>query len=96
LSSEVLGISENSRSSAPNQILSFKEQAPAPKGNSVNNLKVLYSSSASVKNTTSLNLASSQIFSDLSRILDAPGLLGDYYINLISWSDKNLLVAALE
>ena len=83
LSSEILGIDESSRSSAPHRILSFKEKAPAPKGDTVNNLKVLYSLSASVKNTTSLNLVSRQISSAPSRILDTPDLLDDYYINLL-------------
>lgn len=36
-----------------------------------------------------------QVPSAPSRILDAPDLLDDYYINLLSWSDTNYLAVAL-
>ncbi len=89
LSSSILGVDDSSS----RRILSFKEKAPAPKGDTVNNLKVLYTSSQ--KRKTSAKLINRQIPSAPSRILDAPDLLDDYYVNLLSWSDTNILAVAL-
>ena len=92
LSSEVLG----SDDSSSHRILSFKEKAPAPKGDTVNNLKVLYSASGyTSKNSQSSKLINRSIPSAPSRILDAPDMLDDYYVNLLSWSDTNVLAVAL-
>lgn len=92
LSSEILG----SDDSSSHRILSFKEKAPAPKGDTVNNLKVLYSASGyGSKNSQSSKLTTRSIPSAPSRILDAPDLLDDYYVNLLSWSDTNILAVAL-
>jgi len=90
LSSEILG----SDDSTSHRILSFKEKAPAPKGDTVNNLKVLYSSSGQSSSQSS-KLVNRSIPSAPSRILDAPDLLDDYYVNLLSWSDSNVLAVAL-
>jgi len=98
LSSGVLGLDDRSKSlTSSHRILSFKDKAPAPKGDTVNNLKVLYSSSSSMvnKGAQSTKLANRQIPSAPSRILDAPDLLDDYYLNLLSWSDTNILAVAL-
>jgi len=91
LSSSILGVEE----SASHRILSFKEKAPAPKGDTVNNLTVLYSSSASGRTTSTAKIVGRQIPTAPSRILDAPDLLDDYYLNLLSWSDTNVLAVAL-
>jgi cell division cycle protein 20 (cofactor of APC complex) len=91
LSSEILG----SDDSTSHRILSFKEKAPAPKGDTVNNLKVLYSSSGQSMSSQSSKLINRSIPSAPSRILDAPDLLDDYYVNLLSWSDTNILAVAL-
>ena len=89
--SSLLGI-DDSRS----RILSFADKAPAPKGDTVNNLEVLYSaSSTSRKNKSSTRLVNRHIPSAPTRILDAPDLLDDYYLNLLSWSDTNVLAVAL-
>ena len=78
------------------RILSFKEKAPAPKGDTVNNLKVLYSQACpGSRSLTGAKLVSRHIPSAPSRILDAPDLLDDYYLNLLDWSDKNVLAVAL-
>jgi len=90
--SSLLGIDDDSKS----RILSFADKAPAPKGDTVNNLKVLYSASTtSRKNKASAKLASRHIPSAPTRILDAPDLLDDYYLNLLSWSNTNILAVAL-
>jgi cell division cycle 20, cofactor of APC complex len=90
--SSVLGIDPDANS----RILSFADKAPAPKGDTVNNLDVLYSASTtSRKNKSSTKLVSRHIPSAPTRILDAPDLLDDYYLNLLSWSDTNVLAVAL-
>ena len=89
--SSVLGIDDSN-----SRILSFADKAPAPKGDTVNNLDVLYSASTtSRKNKSSTKLVSRHIPSAPTRILDAPDLLDDYYLNLLSWSDTNVLAVAL-
>jgi cell division cycle 20, cofactor of APC complex len=92
LCSALLGVDDK----ANNRIMSFTEKAPAPKGDTVNNLNVLYSASASAKqkkvNTT---LVTRCIPSVPARVLDAPELMDDYYLNLLSWSDTNVLAVAL-
>lgn len=78
------------------RILSFVDKVPAPKGDTVNNLEVLYSASSTLrKNKTSTKLVNRHIPSAPTRILDAPDLLDDYYLNLLSWSDTNVLAVAL-
>uniref|UniRef100_A0A3Q4BTS1 CDC20/Fizzy WD40 domain-containing protein n=1 Tax=Mola mola TaxID=94237 RepID=A0A3Q4BTS1_MOLML len=62
----------------------------APEGYQ-NNLKVLYSQAttpASVKKTR-------YISSTPDRILDAPELRNDFYLNLLDWSSQNVLAVAL-
>ncbi|XP_028988145.1 cell division cycle protein 20 homolog [Betta splendens] len=62
----------------------------APEGYQ-NNLKVLYShvaTPASIKKTR-------YISSTPERILDAPDLRNDFYLNLLDWSSRNLLAVAL-
>ena len=92
LSAALLGVEDKANS----RILSFKEKAPVPKGDTVNNLNVLYSASASAKyKKSNTKLVSRQIPSAPIRVLDAPDLMDDYYLNLLSWSDTNILAVAL-
>ncbi len=89
--SSFLGIS-NSES----RILSFADKAPAPKGDTVNKLEVLYSTvTTSRKKKSSTKLVGRHIPSAPTRILDAPDLMDDYYLNLLSWSSTNVLAVAL-
>lgn len=92
LSSALLG-DGNSR------VLSFGDKAPEPKGDVVSNLNVLYSNSMGAgdrKKRSNTKLVHRQIPSAPARILDAPDMLDDYYLNLLSWSDTNVLAVALE
>lgn len=96
LSSALLGVDDITNS----RVLSYKEKAPAPATDSINQLNVLYSaashSHASGKNSKSgSHLVARHISSAPSRILDAPDLLDDYYLNLVDWSDSNWLAIAL-
>nr|AJR33117.1 cell division cycle 20 [Artemia sinica] len=74
------------------KILSYATKPPAAPEGHVNRLKVLYHNSktpATVKKTTR------HIPQSPDRILDAPDLVDDYYLNLIHWSKNNHLAVAL-
>lgn len=72
------------------KILSFNNKCPAATGHS-NRMKVLYSYSK----TTVPKSAARNIPQQPDRILDAPDLLDDYYLNLLDWSTSNILAVAL-
>jgi cell division cycle 20, cofactor of APC complex len=96
LSAALLGVDDITNS----RILSYQEKAPAPAIDSVNQLNVLYSAATnpriSTKNgSNGAHLVARHIPSAPSRILDAPDLLDDYYLNLVDWSDSNWLAIAL-
>ncbi|XP_064638574.1 cell division cycle protein 20 homolog [Lineus longissimus] len=74
------------------KILSFKQKAPPVPEGYHSQLKVLYSSSkSSVTKCSSLR----HIPQTSERILDAPELVNDYYLNLIDWSSNNHLAVGL-
>ncbi|XP_029381153.1 cell division cycle protein 20 homolog [Echeneis naucrates] len=62
----------------------------APEGYQ-NNLKVLYSQGATPASTTKTRYISSTP----ERILDAPELRNDFYLNLFDWGSRNILAVAL-
>lgn len=75
------------------RIMCYTDKAPvAPEGQS-NNLKVVYSSS---KNAPSAKKATRVIPSQPEKILDAPDLTVDWYLNLMSWGSNNVLAVALK
>ncbi|MBN3298593.1 cell division cycle protein 20 homolog [Amia ocellicauda] len=63
----------------------------APEGYQ-NNLKVLYSQGATPVSTKKTNRYISSV---PDRILDAPDLRNDFYLNLIDWSSQNYMAVAL-
>lgn len=76
------------------KVLSLTEKPPKPRKTLwKNNLHVLYSRNriSSRKRTVKHR----HIPQKPTRILDAPGLLDDYYLNLIDWSIQNVLCVAL-
>ncbi|XP_064604437.1 cell division cycle protein 20 homolog isoform X2 [Liolophura sinensis] len=74
-----------------NKIISYKAKAPqAPEGYH-SELKVLYSTSK-CKSSSKKNRQVPQV---PERILDAPDILDDYYLNLLDWSVNNHLAVAL-
>jgi len=75
------------------RILAYKNKAPAPKEGYQNSLKVLYSQQVGKK--AAVVKPARHIPSAPVRILDAPDLLDDYYLNLLSWSSTNQLAVAL-
>ena len=84
--SEMVGDMSNCR------VMLYTNKAPrAPEGHS-NNHKVVYSSfKSSTKKKTSRFIPSAP-----ERILDAPDIVNDYYLNLIDWSMNNVLAVALK
>lgn len=64
-------------------------QAPAPPEGMQNNLASLYSQNAAQRPTRKINRHISQA---PERILDAPELLDDYYLNLLDWGPSNNVV----
>jgi len=73
------------------RVLAFQTKPPAaPEGHS-NNLKILYSCSKS----SSTKKVTRHIPQVPERILDAPDIINDYYLNLIDWSSNNHLAVAL-
>ena len=93
LSAALLGVEDIANS----RVLSYQEKAPAPAQDAISHLNVLYSASSQsrVPKNSGTQLVSRHIPSAPSRILDAPDLLDDYYLNLLDWSDSNWLAIAL-
>lgn len=76
------------------KILALKNKAPAPKEGLQNRLRVLYTqNSADPQNMK--KQAARYLPQTSERVLDAPDLLDDYYLNLLDWSSSNLLAVAL-
>ncbi|KAI8421857.1 hypothetical protein MSG28_009793 [Choristoneura fumiferana] len=76
----------------PGRLLQYTCKAPAAPEGYQNRLRVVYSQAkvpSSVKNTTRY------IPQAPDRILDAPQILDDYYLNLLDWSSSNILAVAL-
>ncbi|XP_035909063.1 cell division cycle protein 20 homolog [Anopheles stephensi] len=73
------------------RLLSFRTKAPAPPEGHVNPLKAIYS----VKTPMSAKGGSRYIPNAPERILDAPEIMNDYYLNLMDWSMDNVIAVAL-
>lgn len=71
------------------KILALKTKAPAPHPGYQNHLRVLYSQNTTRSKPTRV------IAQKEERTLDAPGLVDDYYLNLVDWSASNILAVAL-
>lgn len=72
------------------RILAFQKKAPEPPGGYQNPLKIVYSQSKTPKNPLTRYIPQAP-----DRILDAPEILDDYYLNLVDWSKNNTLAVAL-
>ena len=77
----------------PSKVLAFKEKAPKPVEDHSNSLRVLYTQNREAGNVP--RKFSRHIPQAPERILDAPELLDDYYLNLLDWSTNNTLGVAL-
>ncbi|RLU18571.1 hypothetical protein DMN91_008928 [Ooceraea biroi] len=74
------------------RVLSYQIKAPAPPEGYQNPLKVLYSQT---KTPGSVRATTRYIPQAPERILDAPEIIDDYYLNLVDWSSSNILAVAL-
>eukprot|EP00127_Corallochytrium_limacisporum_P001684 Clim_evm21s77 gene=Clim_evmTU21s77 len=76
------------------KILTYTQKAPLPSMEHQNNLRVLYSG-RSVSGANRTRKSNRIIPQAPDRILDAPELMDDYYLNLLDWNASNLLAVAL-
>ncbi|XP_032678729.1 cell division cycle protein 20 homolog isoform X2 [Odontomachus brunneus] len=74
------------------RVLSYRVKAPAAPDGYQNPLKVLYSQT---KTPASVKASTRYIPQAPDRILDAPEIIDDYYLNLVDWSNSNILAVAL-
>ncbi|XP_011265571.1 cell division cycle protein 20 homolog [Camponotus floridanus] len=74
------------------RVLSYQVKAPAPPEGYQNPLKVLYSQT---KTPASARASTRYIPQAADRILDAPEIIDDYYLNLVDWSTSNILAVGL-
>ncbi|XP_046850230.1 cell division cycle protein 20 homolog [Xenia sp. Carnegie-2017] len=87
-------MSENLSSKELNaKVLTLSKKAPTPREGYLNDLRVLYCQSKTPGTSTKKN--SRYIPSAPERILDAPDLIDDYYLNLLDWSCNDYLAVAL-
>lgn len=75
------------------KILAFSNKAPVPKEGYLNPNRVLYSQGG--QGAGGRRHKFRHISQKPEKILDAPNLLEDYYLNLIDWGSNNILAVAL-
>lgn len=88
----VMGQNLNGGSLAEAKIMVYSTKPPAAPEGFQNNLKVLYSQG---KSTGSCHKVTRHIPQAPERILDAPDMKDDYYLNLLDWSPNNHLAVCL-
>ena len=79
--------------SVPHKILAFRGKKPEVAAGYENNMRVLYSAAELAQAPS--RKAFRHIPQAPERILDAPDLLDDYYLNLLDWSSQNVVAVAL-
>eukprot|EP00897_Mesotaenium_endlicherianum_P010935 jgi/Mesen1/9870/ME000070S09154 len=88
------GVNGTGGEQASSRILAFKGKAPAPAEGHQSAAAVLYS-----QNSSSAPHGTRKAFRHVpqaaERILDAPELVDDYYLNLLDWSSDNVVAVAL-
>ena len=75
------------------KILAFKAKAPEPKADHQNPLSVLYSQQRSSANA--IRKPTRVIPQAPLRVLDAPDLADDFYLNVLDWSPQNVIAVGL-
>ncbi|KAI3430400.1 hypothetical protein D9Q98_004995 [Chlorella vulgaris] len=73
------------------RILAFKQKAPTPSEGFENHMASLYSANAGPRPKKAFRAVPQQP----DRILDAPDLVDDYYLNLLDWGSNNAVAVAL-
>ena len=86
-------LSGESAGAVANKILAFKSKAPAPPAGLENASRGVYTANdtGAVKTKKTFR----HVPSAPERILDAPELIDDYYLNLIDWGSSNQVAVAL-
>lgn len=79
---------------APAKILAFKQAPPKPTGGFQAEHAVLFTQSKELA-ARSANKVLRHIPQTPERILDAPELKQDFYLNLLAWSARNIIAVAL-
>lgn len=82
------------------RILAYHEPPPASTSDPLLSqqrdlVRPLYARSGGTPSSSSTSSKGRRISSQPERVLDAPGIVDDYYLNLISWSCDNTLAVAL-
>ena len=75
------------------KVLSFSPRAPPPPDRNLDSLCDLYLRNCSAGLVPKRYRR--HIATEAERILDAPKLLDDFYLNLLDWSESNVLAVAL-
>jgi cell division cycle protein 20 (cofactor of APC complex) len=75
------------------RVLAFKQKAPAPPEGHSSHLAALYSANASDLGKVTKKFRA--VPSQPERVLDAPDLVDDYYLNLMDWGSTNSVAIAL-
>jgi cell division cycle protein 20 (cofactor of APC complex) len=79
--------------SSDSKVLAFRKKAPTADEGHQNNMRVLYTAN---REAPAKKVKSTRYISHTpERILDAPDLVDDYYLNLLDWSQRNVLAIAL-
>ena len=95
LAENLLSDASNGTSGGASKILAFKSKAPAPPVGFENPMRSLYSANAGAASAIKSKRQVRHIPQAPERILDAPELLDDYYLNLLDWSCNNVVSVAL-
>lgn len=83
---------DNLENASESRILRFKQRAPVAREGYQNNLRVIYSQNKGSATKAKYNR---YIPRQAEKILDAPGLLNDFYLNLLDWGSTNCLAISL-
>ena len=75
------------------KVLTFRNKAPEPTAHQ-NHMRVLYSQNKSAAGQRRAKVHR-VIPNDPERVLDAPDMVDDYYLNLLDWGSTNVLAVAL-
>lgn len=91
---------ERDNSFRPSKILAFRHKPPQASDSYCYQMRTLYSTNK-YKGTPYLPSSSTcsstrKIPKSADRVLDAPGIRADYYLNLLDWSSQNMLAVALD
>jgi len=77
------------------KVLSLSQKAPQSKDSHKNDMRVIYSQNNLEKKKKVNKTTVRHIPQQPEKVLDAPELLDDYYLNLLDWNSQNILSIAL-